>query len=133
MRFKKQKNTETFFAHRTKIWDFDNFYCWMYGVDQPNNEEELKDFEACYFAMCLLLPKELFLQEVGYLGGLKTVLCDNNKMFQLSKKFKVPMSLVKVRISDFIKQHEIIDNNETKKENKHSVKEKVKMKKSIAK
>lgn len=115
---KKKRKENKSFGHIGKVWDFDNFYCWMYGVKKPINEEDQKTLEACYFAMCILLPKELFLQIVDCLGGLKTVWCDNQKIFAISKFFRVETSLVKVRIYDFIKQEEEKSRERQQKTNK---------------
>lgn len=116
MKFKNNNNYN--FAHKGKICDFYKFRCWMYGAIEAANEEEQKNFEAYYFAMCLLLPEEAFMREVNSLGGLKTVLCDDDKIYRISKIFKVEIPLVKVRINDFIKQQEKMENEQLHQDKK---------------
>ena len=120
-----------------------NFLCWMYNVKEPTNEEELRDFEAHYFAMCLELPYDLFMVKVCELGGLEAVLCNDFKIEMLSKYFKAPESLVKVRIYDLIRRQEEKEKEQAKKEleekaeedkNKKTPKKvKIKLKRSITK
>lgn len=136
MKFKIKNNNNSnnvYFAHVGKVCDFYKFRCWMYGAIEAANEEEQKNFEAYYFAMCLLLPKEAFMREVNSLGGLKTVLCDNDKIYRISKIFKVEIPLVKVRINDFIKQQEEMEKEQLYQEEKPPVRSKVKIKNNIKK
>ena len=118
-----------------------NFLCWMYNVKEPTNEEELRDFEAHYFAMCLELPYDLFMVKVCELGGLEAVLCNDFKIEMLSKYFKAPESLVKVRIYDLIRRQEekeqakkeLEEKAEEDKNKKTPKKVKIKLKRSITK
>lgn len=93
-------------AHRTKAWDIDDFYRAIYGVKEITTEREKMDFEAWYFAMCLLLPKESFLQKVELLGGMNAVISDSVKKNLLARFFKVEPRLVMVRIKDILSQQE---------------------------
>lgn len=139
----KETKDTALYAHRGKEGDYMNFLCWMYNVKEPTNEEELRDFEAHYFAMCLELPYDLFMVKVCELGGLEAVLCNDFKIEILSKYFKAPESLVKVRINDLIRRQEEKEKEQAKKEleeqaeedkNKKAPKKvKIKLKRSITK
>ena len=139
----KETKDTALYAHIGKKGDYMNFLCWMYNVKEPTNEEELRDFEAHYFAMCLELPYDLFMVKVCELGGLEAVLCNDFKIEMLSKYFKAPESLVKVRINDLIKRQEEKEKEQAKKEleekaeedkNKKTPKKvKIKLKRSITK
>lgn len=147
-RFRVKNTKETkdtaHYAHIGKKGDYMNFLCWMYNVKEATNEEEQKNFEAYYFGMCLILPYDLFMVKVCELGGLEAVLCNDFKIEMLSKYFKAPKSLVKVRINDLIRRQEEKEKEQAKKEeqpkieeendNKKSVKKvKIKLKRSITK
>ena len=139
----KETKDTALYAHIGKKGDYMNFLCWMYNVKEPTNEEELRDFEAHYFAMCLELPYDLFMVKVCELGGLEAVLCNDFKIEMLSKYFKAPESLVKVRIYDLIRRQEEKEKEQAKKEleekaeedkNKKTTKKvKIKLKRSITK
>lgn len=139
----KETKDTALYAHIGKKGDYMNFLCWMYNVKEPTNEEELRDFEAHYFAMCLELPYDLFMVKVCELGGLEAVLCNDFKIEMLSKYFKAPESLVKVRIYDLIRRQEEKEKEQAKKEleekaeedkNKKTPKKvKIKLKRSITK
>ena len=139
----KETKDTALYAHIGKKGDYMNFLCWMYNVKEPTNEEELRDFEAHYFAMCLELPYDLFMVKVCELGGLEAVLCYDFKIEMLSKYFKAPESLVKVRIYDLIRRQEEKEKEQAKKEleekaeedkNKKTPKKvKIKLKRSITK
>ena len=112
----KETKDTALYAHIGKKGDYMNFLCWMYNVKEPTNEEELRDFEAHYFAMCLELPYDLFMVKVCELGGLEAVLCNDFKIEMLSKYFKAPESLVEVRIYDLIRRQEEKEKEQAKKE-----------------
>lgn len=97
---------EVRYAHRTKNSDFENFYNIMYGVREIKTKKEEQDFEACYFAMCLLLPKESFLQTIEILGGMDMVMRDFTRRQSLARFFNVEPRLVKVRMWDLLSQEE---------------------------
>ena len=137
----KETKDTALYAHIGKKGDYMNFLCWMYNVKEPTNEEELRDFEAHYFAMCLELPYDLFMVKVCELGGLEAVLCNDFKIEMLSKYFKAPESLVKVRIYDLIRRQEekeqakkeLEEKAEEDKNKKTPKKVKIKLKRSITK
>lgn len=137
----KETKDTVLYAHIGKKGDYMNFLCWMYNVKEPTNEEELRDFEAHYFAMCLELPYDLFMVKVCELGGLEAVLCNDFKIEMLSKYFKAPESLVKVRIYDLIRRQEekeqakkeLEEKAEEDKNKKTPKKVKIKLKRSITK
>ena len=137
----KETKDTALYAHIGKKGDYMNFLCWMYNVKEPTNEEELRDFEAHYFAMCLELPYDLFMVKVCELGGLEAVLCNDFKIEMLSKHFKAPESLVKVRIYDLIRRQEekeqakkeLEEKAEEDKNKKTPKKVKIKLKRSITK
>ena len=134
----KETKDTALYAHIGKKGDYMNFLCWMYNVKEPTNEEELRDFEAHYFAMCLELPYDLFMVKVCELGGLEAVLCNDFKIEMLSKYFKAPESLVKVRIYDLIRRQEEKEKEQTKTEEEKEIKKpvkkvKIKIKRSITK
>ena len=57
--------------------------------------KEEMDHEANYFAMCLLLPKDLVLKEVKQLD-----LCDDDGLKRISRKFGVSLTLMVLRLRD---------------------------------
>lgn len=137
----KETKDTAHYAHIGKKGDYMNFLCWMYNVKEPTNEEELRDFKAHYFAMCLVLPYDLFMVKVCESGGLEAVLCNDFKIEMLSKYFKTPKSLVKVRINDLIRRQEekeqakkeLEEKAEEDKNKKTPKKVKIKLKRSITK
>lgn len=54
------------------------------------------DQEANYFAMCLLMPRDLMQKELDKLGELD--LCDDAAITQLARKFGVSMGMMALRI-----------------------------------
>ena len=66
------------FARRDTIDSINLFYDVILCDRKIKNESEKEDFEASYFAMCLLLPKEPFLDTVNYLGGIDECYKNNN-------------------------------------------------------
>lgn len=75
------------------------FYDVMLCDRKIKNETEKEEVEASYFAMCLLLPRELFLEAVNYLGGIDECYKINN-IEALSRLFRVEDKLVRVRLKD---------------------------------
>lgn len=75
------------------------FYDVMLCNRKIRNETEKEEVEASYFAMCLLLPRESFLEAINYLGGIDECYKINN-IKALSRLFRVEDKLVRVRLKD---------------------------------
>lgn len=104
---------DTKFAHLSKEKDIENFYKIMYGKKKILTDKDTKNFEASYFAMCLLLPKTPFLEIVNFLGGLESVNTDKEKKESIARLFNVETKLVSVRIYDLLTREK--DKKEVKK------------------
>ena len=102
----------TKFAHRSKESNIENFYKIMSGEKKIITKRDEYEFEASYFAMCLLLPKDSFLKMIDFLGGIEQVKTDEDSIACLARVFNVEHRLVETRISDIISQEK-----EQKKEN----------------
>lgn len=89
-------------AHQSKEKDIENFYKIMYGKKKMKTDKDTKNFEASYFAMCLLLPKNSFLQVVNCFGGLDKVQNDKEIKDTIARLFNVETRLISVRIYDLI-------------------------------
>ena len=87
------------FARRDTIDSINLFYDVILCDKKIKNESEKEDFEASYFAMCLLLPKEPFLDTVNYLGGIDECY-KNNNIILLSRLFNVEDKLIRVRLKE---------------------------------
>lgn len=73
------------------------FFEVLLGNKEIGSEEDLKEFQTSYFAMCILLPKKSFTSIVNRLGGLNE--CKNQSKIEfLSKIFMVDPILVIARI-----------------------------------
>lgn len=82
----------------------ENFYKVMRGEKEILTERDKIEFEASYFAMCILLPEESFVKVVDSLGGVEVVKSSyENKSF-ISRLFKVSYELVEIRINDLLSQ-----------------------------
>ena len=92
------------FAHRTKESNLENFYKIMSGEKKIITKRDKYEFEASYFGMCLLLPKDSFLDMIEFLGGMEKVKIDEGSIACLARVFNVEHRLVKTRISDIISQ-----------------------------
>ena len=99
-----KNNDNSKFAHRTKESDIENFYKIMYGAKKIKTKKDQEDFDAWYFAMCLLLPKDPFLQMIDFLGGMNSVIKDYNKKQCIARCFNVESRLVTLRIKDILSQ-----------------------------
>jgi len=110
-------NDNSKFAHRSKISNIENFYKIMSGKKKIITKRDNYEFEASYFAMCLLLPKDSFLKMIDFLGGIEKVKSDQDSIDCLARIFNVEEQLVKVRINDIISQQK-------EQENKKKIKKK---------
>ena len=86
------------FAHRNKLKYLENFYKIMYGEREIITKRDGYEYEASYFAMCLLLPKDIFMKMVEYFGGAEKVSSSKEDIAALSRLFFVEEELIKVRI-----------------------------------
>lgn len=104
------------FAHRSKESNIENFYKIMSGEKKIITKRDEYEFEASYFAMCLL-PKDSFIKMIEFLGGIEQVKTDEDSIACLACVFNVEHRLVETRISDIVSQEK-----EQKKENVKSTK-----------
>ena len=97
------------FSHRTTLYDMKVMYRRLAKLNiDPNHEFDEED-KACYFTMCLLLPKENFLNDVKSLGGFNIVRSSREKLEFLAKKYKVETTLVYLRLEDLQSREEKIE------------------------
>ncbi len=92
------------FAHKSKESNIENFYKIMSGKKKIITKRDEYEFEASYFAMCLLLPKDFFLEMVDFLGGIEKVKTDKDNIACLARIFNVEYRLVETRINDILSQ-----------------------------
>ena len=97
-------NNNNQFAHRSKKSNLENFYKIMSGEKKIITKRDEYEFEASYFAMCILLPKDFFLKIIDFLGGMEKVKTNEDSIACLARVFNVEHRLVKTRISDIISQ-----------------------------
>ncbi len=60
------------------------------------SREQDMEAEADYFAMCLLMPRDLVIAEVRAMGGVDLV--DDEEVGKLAKKFGVSIGLMTARL-----------------------------------
>jgi len=92
------------FAHLTKIKDIENFYKIMTGEKKILTKKDKLEWEANYFAMCLLLPRQLFMNLVEFLGGIEFVKNNYDAKCCLSRIFFVEYRLVEIRINELLER-----------------------------
>lgn len=92
------------YAHRSTISDIENFYDIMSGKKKIFTKKDVEEFEASYFAMCLLIPREYFLKFVEVFGGLEKVKLNYNDKTALARLFNVEEKLIEIRIDDLLSQ-----------------------------
>ena len=102
------------FAHRSRESNSENFYKIMSGEKKIITKKDEYEFEASYFAMCLLLPKNYFLKMIEFLGGIKKVKSDPDSIACIARVFNVEYKLVEARINDIISQ----EKEQTKRKDK---------------
>ena len=76
----------------------------MSGKKKIITKRDKYEFEASYFAMCLLLPKDFFLQMIEFLGGMEKVKTNQDSKACLARVFNVEYRLVEARINDILTQ-----------------------------
>ena len=89
--------------------DIQFFYDVMLNGKQITNEEELKEFEASYFAMCLLIPENTIrsiVEKAGIGFSLK-----QTSISALSKLFMVDERLMKIRLTTLYPSDDYIIKN----------------------
>lgn len=69
----------------------------MSGKKKIITKRDEYEFEASYFAMCLL-PKDLFLKIIEFLGGIDKVKTNENNIAYLSRIFNVENRLIKAKL-----------------------------------
>ena len=88
----------------------------LLGIKKIETEKEKKIFEAAYFAMCFLLPKEAFLKMAEALGGMEFVSSCERLVDFMADYFKVPGFLVRARIKDLLSQkQQVLENKKLTK------------------
>lgn len=100
------KKNKTQFSHMSKATNIEKFYKIMSGKKRIITKKDELEFEASYFAMCLLLPKDSFLQMIEFLGGIDVVKSDYDKINCIARSFNVEYKLVEARINSLISQKE---------------------------
>lgn len=63
-----------------------------------SNPTDVEDIEANYFAMHLLMPTQFLLRDIG--DGID--LTDDREVERLAKRYKVPQSLMAIRLNDLM-------------------------------
>ena len=101
-------------AHILKQQNIENFYKYMSGEKEIITNKDNEEFEASYFAMCLLLPKKAFLEVVNVFGGLEKVKKDFTTKQAIARLFFVEPKLVSIRIDDLLSRQ----NENSKKDGK---------------
>ena len=102
------------FAHRSKKSNIENFYRIMSGEKKIITKRDEAEFEASYFAMCLLLPKDFFSQMIEFLGGMDKVKSDYDSKTALARVFNVEYRLVEIRIADILSQEKQQEKEQSK-------------------
>ena len=92
------------FAHILKPDALENFYKIMSGEKKVITKRDEKEWEASYFAMCLLLPKKTFLEVINVFGGMEKVRADFTLKQAIARLFYVEPKLVSIRINDLLEQ-----------------------------
>lgn len=93
----------TQYAHKSLNKDLNKFCDYMYGCKTPKTKRDIENFEASYFAMCLLLPKEVLLEtSIVLCGSLKAVLENEDYFNSIAALFNVEPWLLKLRIDDIL-------------------------------
>ena len=95
-------------AHRSKEGDIKKFYDYMNGKKRIYTSRDIKDFEAYYFSMLLLLPEKPLMDIINleFMGGINLVKNDKGKTKALARIFNVEEELVEIRINDIIERQE---------------------------
>ncbi len=109
------------FGHISKKSNFENFYKIMSGEKKIITKKDEYEFEASYFAMCILLPKDSFIPFVEFLGGLEKVKLDKDSIDCLARVFNVESRLVEIRISDIISQEKERENSKNLSKSKRKM------------
>lgn len=104
-------NNDKTFAHKSKNSDIENFYKIINGKKKFISKRDEYEFEASYFAMCLLLPKDYFLKMIDLCGGIEKVKTDKDTIAYLANIFNVENRLVEARIKTIITEQTETKNN----------------------
>lgn len=101
------------FARLCKEKDIENFYKIMLSEKKIISKRDEEEFEAGYFAMCLLIPKDSFLKMIDALGGIEFVKSNYEAKECLARAFFVERRLIEIRINDLLLQEK--EESKTKK------------------
>lgn len=102
------------YAHILKQQNIEKFYKFMSGEKEIITNKDNEEFEASYFAMCLLLPEKTFLNVINVFGGLEKVKKDFTTKQAIARLFFVEPKLVSIRIDDLLSRQ----NENSKKDGK---------------
>ena len=102
------------YGHRLQFKDTEKVFRIMSGEKKIHNKREREEWEAGYFAMCLLLPRDYFLKVVDFFGGIDVVKSDDEIQDAISRLFNVEKRLVKIRIKLLLEDMKQEENNKKK-------------------
>lgn len=103
------------YAHRLQFNDTERLFRIMSGEVKIITKKQREEFEAGYFALCLLLPKDFFLKIVDVFGGIEVVKGDDGIQSAIARLFNVEKRLVKIRIKLLLEDMKQNKTNEKKK------------------
>lgn len=63
-------------------------------------DNRVMEDEANHFAMCLLMPEKFLRADIAKMGGVD--LADDKKIGKLAKRYRVPASLMAIRIGTLL-------------------------------
>ena len=115
------------YAHKSTPKDINLFFEYMLYGKEIKTKREKEEVEAGYFAMCLLLPKEIFTNIANVVGGLEEVYKEPEAV---ARFFLVEERLVRARAKDLMdREKEEQDVTLVNEDNKGNIsKEKMKTK-----
>lgn len=76
-------------------------------ADKAAAAHNLKEAEANYFAMLLLMPDALLEQEIRAVGGIDIAGEDDKQLKLLAKKFKVSHMVMATRLGIYFKENKL--------------------------
>lgn len=112
------------YGHRLQNADTEKLFRVMLDKRKIRTKKEQEEFEAGYFALCLLLPKDDFLKIVDVFGGIDVVKDNDEIQSAIARLFNVEKILVKIRIKYLIE--DMIKNQENGKKRIINLKNRIK-------
>ena len=98
------ENNDGLYAHRLTNDKLDLCYSASDKNWQIKSEAE-RELEAFYFAMCLLIPEDIFMETIGlFFGGLDNVKDNYEFKMTLAHMFNVEYKLIEARIQDLLEK-----------------------------